>query len=277
MVFLNFSGEFLNFTGALNSAAKSDVHLALSTTDHRTAGFDDISSERDKSSTAHVLSGDAQVLNNERVPKNKANCDVDAGVVVHHFVGESEDAVLSGRHDRFSTGTRTGEFVEWEEGGSTCTVFGQPSNGVGGVLVRFHDYRGHACADGGGQRHLVGTVLGRTEFGHGSNDTLQLLVVSSGDNGAGTACKSFCAGFLLHLSLGQGESTFGFSQFDFNARAVFGQLGLGPLSLRQLTSEGFTVVLRSLLGHLLQADIQLAKCQADLLTLLLCFGQLVAD
>ena len=149
----------------------------------------------DKSSTAHVLSGDAQVLNDERVPKNKANCDVDAGVVVHHFVGEPEDAVLSGRHDRFSTGTRTGEFVEGEEGGSTCTVFGQPSNSVGGVLVRLHDHRGHACADGGGQRHLVGTVLGRTEFSHGTNDALQLLIVSSGDDGASTTCKSFCAGF----------------------------------------------------------------------------------
>ena len=119
----------------MDSSAKGDGHSSLGSTDHGPAGFHDIATERDQAHTADVTTSDGHVVYNERVSENKTDGDVDAWVKVQHFVSETKHTLLSSNHDRLSTGSVVGEFVQWQERGPAGFVFGQPANGPGCVLV----------------------------------------------------------------------------------------------------------------------------------------------
>ena len=151
VVFFHLCSVFLNFSGALDSPSEGDVHFPLCTTDHGATGFNDITTKRDKSCPTHVLASDAHVFDNECVAKHKAYGDIDAGVIIQHFVGEAKNAIFPCGHDGFSSRTGTGEFVQRQEGCSARTVFSQPPNSIGSILVGLHNHRGHTCSDSGGE------------------------------------------------------------------------------------------------------------------------------
>ena len=192
-------------------------------------------------------------------------------------MGKAQHAVFSGGHDGFSTRSGTREFVQGQEGCSSCSVFSEPTDGIGGILVGFDHDGSHAAADGGGQGNLMRTVLWCTEFGHRSDDSFQFLIVSGGDDGAGTSRQSFRTRLLFHLRFSKRKRSFRFTKFDLDAGSVLGQLCFGTLCLCELERKGFSVVFRCLIFHFLETKVEFTKGKTNLFALLLGFGQLVAD
>ena len=167
---LNLSRVFFHLSGSLDSAAKGDRHVPFGTANHRPSSFDHVTTERDKTNAAHVPACCSHVVHDQGVAEGKPNRHLYARVEIQHFVSKTQHVVFpSGDH---GTPCRScaGEFVERQEGGSTCFVLGEPTDGLSGVFIGVDDDRGHARPDGRRKCDLVSGILWSAQLGDGPDD-----------------------------------------------------------------------------------------------------------